>query len=64
LKESRSNNISSVRRVGKSKTDGQEVLDAKEKETMAKLDTLRKWQEEYCGSCKHEHDLLTQERKY
>jgi hypothetical protein len=38
----------------------QQVLDSKES---ARLDSLRKWQEEYCGSCKLEQDMLLKERK-
>jgi hypothetical protein len=40
------------------KADSQKVLDAKEIEESARMDTLRKWQEDYCGSCKLEQERL------
>lgn len=44
--------------------DAQKVLDRKEKEKKAKLDALRKWQEDYCGSCKRDQELLLEGREH
>jgi hypothetical protein len=45
-------------------TDSQKVFDAKERERREKLDDLRSWQEEYCGSCKMEQEMLSKGRKH
>lgn len=45
-------------------TDSQKVLEAKERERKEKLNELRKWQEEYCGSCKIEQEMLLKGRKH
>lgn len=39
----------------------QQVLDDQNRERM---DSLRSWQEDYCGSCKMELDTLRKERKH
>lgn len=42
----------------KSKTvASQQVLEAQEKER-TRLDNLRQWQQDYCGSCKLEQDII------
>ena len=61
LRENRTN-ISPSRRI--KGADSQQVMEAKERERVEKLDGLRKWQEEYCGSCKQDQDLLLQGRKH
>ncbi|KAI9740703.1 MAG: SNF1-interacting protein [Claussenomyces sp. TS43310] len=38
--------------------EGQEVLEAKQRGRQSKMDDLRKWQEEYCGSCRREQEKL------
>ena len=43
--------------------DKQQVLDIRELEKSGRLDELRRWQEDYCGSCRLEEDRLLQERK-
>lgn len=55
LRESRVN-ISPTNKI--KGADGQRVLEALEKDKLEKVDNLRKWQEEYCGSCRKEHELL------
>jgi hypothetical protein len=45
-------------------TDSQKILEAKERERKEKLDELRRWQEEYCGSCKMEQEMLVKGRKH
>lgn len=45
-------------------TDSQKVLEVKERERKEKLNELRKWQEEYCGSCKIEQEMLFKGRKH
>ena len=37
---------------------------AKEKERAEKIDGLKQWQEEYCGSCKMEQQMLREGRKH
>ena len=61
LRENRTN-ISPNRRIKGANT--QQVLDAQEREKNEKLDELKKWQEEYCGSCKMEQDSLLAGRKH
>lgn len=43
--------------------DPQRVFDAKEKDKMSKMENLRRWQEEYCGSCQREQELLIEGRQ-
>ena len=51
----------------KKKTKGakaQQIMESKERERTAKLDNLKVWHDEYCGSCRLEQELLTKGRKY
>jgi len=41
----------------------QQVLEIREWERSGRLEELRKWQEDYCGSCRLEEDRLLQERQ-
>jgi hypothetical protein len=61
LRENRTS-ISSTKKI--KGTDSQQVLTAREREKHARLDDLRKWQEDYCGSCKIEQELLLEGRKH
>jgi hypothetical protein len=45
-------------------TDSQKILGAKEQEKKEKLESLRRWQEEYCGSCKMEQEMLFKGRQH
>jgi hypothetical protein len=54
-------NVSPTKRV--KVADPQQVLDAKEKDRMSKRENLRRWQEEYCGSCQREQELLFEGRQ-
>jgi hypothetical protein len=54
-------NVSPTKRV--KGADPQQVLDAKEKDRMSKRENLRRWQEEYCGSCQREQELLFEGRQ-
>lgn len=49
--------------VSTSRKGKQQVLIAKN-EKSERMDGLRKWQEEYCGSCKLEQDMLRKERNH
>jgi hypothetical protein len=42
----------------------QRVLEAEKNAGEGKMEGLKKWQEEYCGSCKREQDLLLEGRKH
>ncbi|TAQ83803.1 hypothetical protein B7494_g7876 [Chlorociboria aeruginascens] len=42
----------------------QQTIDAKEKERSDRMESLRVWQEGYCGSCKAEQEMLMKGRKY
>jgi hypothetical protein len=42
----------------------QKIMEAKDRERKDKLDDLRKWHQEYCGSCKMEQELLLKGRKH
>jgi hypothetical protein len=44
--------------------DAQKIMEAKERERKGRLDDLRRWQEEYCGSCKMEQEMLFKGRKH
>lgn len=44
-------------------SDSQQVLATKGREA-EKLEALKKWQEDYCGSCKIEQELLLESRRY
>lgn len=44
--------------------DAEQIRLGKEKHRNEKLDELRKWQEEYCGSCKMEQQMLSEGRKH
>lgn len=61
LRENRTN-ISPNRKI--KGADAEKVRQAKEKERIEKIDELRKWQEEYCGSCKMEQQMLLEGRKH
>lgn len=48
----------------RSKTvESQQVLESQAKER-TRLDGLRKWQQEYCGSCKLEQDMMLKEQMH
>jgi hypothetical protein len=50
---------------GGSKTaDSQQVVDAKHRERNGRLDGLRKWQREYCNSCRMEQENLFEGRQH
>lgn len=59
LREGRTN-ILPTKRI--KKVDPQQVFDAKEKDRMSNVESLRRWQEEYCGSCQREQELLFEGR--
>ena len=40
------------------------AMEAKERERKDRLDELRRWQEEYCGSCKMEQERFLKGRKH
>lgn len=61
LREHRTNPSPNKKTKG---TDSQKILEAKERERKEKLDELRRWQEEYCGSCKMEQEMLVKGRKH
>ena len=61
LRENRGN-ISPTRRI--KGADSQQVLEAEEREKGARIDGLKKWQEDYCGSCKIEQKRLLDGRKH
>jgi hypothetical protein len=61
LRENRGN-ISPNRKI--KGADSQRVLEAKERERSGRMDELRKWQEDYCGSCKLEQERLLDGRKH
>jgi len=42
----------------------QQVIDAKERERHGRMDELRRWQEEYCSSCKAEQEVINEGRKH
>lgn len=44
--------------------DSQHVLAAMEREKNGRMDELRKWHTDYCGSCKIEQKLLLEGRKH
>lgn len=54
--------ISPTRRI--KGADSQQVLEAKERDRAARMDELRKWQEDYCGSCKLEQERLLDGQKH
>ncbi len=41
----------------------QQVQDDKDKSRFGKMEILRRWQEEYCGSCQREQQALLKGRK-
>jgi hypothetical protein len=45
-------------------TASQKIFEAQERERKNRLDGLREWQEEYCGSCKMEQEMLFKGRKH
>jgi len=53
-------NISPTKRI--KGVDPQLVLDGKEKDKLSKREALKQWQEEYCGSCQREQELLLEGR--
>jgi hypothetical protein len=61
LLEHRTNISPSKRIKGK---DSQQIVAAKERESVGRMDDLKKWHEEYCGSCKMEQDMLLKGRKH
>lgn len=42
--------------------ESQQVLESQAKEK-SRLDGLRRWQQDYCGSCQLEQDMIVKERK-
>ncbi len=67
LRENRTSTPTSTGKRGKKAkkvADAQRVMDTKERERAAKLDGLRLWHEDYCGSCKREQELLQTGRKH
>ncbi len=64
LRENRTSTSTSARKKGKKSTEAQRVVDIKKHERAAKLDSLRIWHEDYCGSCKREQELLQTGRKH
>ncbi|CAG8973278.1 hypothetical protein HYALB_00000040 [Hymenoscyphus albidus] len=42
----------------------QQVLSAKERERSEKLEDMREWHHEYCGSCKSEQELMLEGRRH
>jgi len=60
LRENRTN-ISTKRRI--KGVDSQKVMVAKDQERNEKMDELRRWHEDYCGSCKREQEMLLEGRK-
>ena len=57
LRENQGNNRGNISPSKKIKGgDSQRVLEAKERERMEKMAGLKKWQEEYCGSCRLEQE--------
>lgn len=61
LRDNRSNDPPNRKIKG---ADTEQLRLAKEKQRNEKLDELRKWQEEYCGSCKMEQQMLLDGRKH
>lgn len=54
----------STSKAKKSKTvESQQGLNSQAREK-SRLDGLRRWQEDYCGSCKMEQDLMLKGRKH
>lgn len=54
-------NISPTKRI---KGAGpQQILDAEDKDHISKREKLKRWQEEYCGSCQREQELLFEGRQ-
>lgn len=53
--------LSPTRRI--KEADSQQVLAAKDQDRTARMDELKKWQEEYCGSCKLEQERLLDGQK-
>jgi hypothetical protein len=60
----RENRTSSSPSKKMKRAGSQQVIDDTERDRDRKLEELRKWQEEYCGSCQREQDLLERERKH
>lgn len=61
LRENRTNAPSNKKIKG---TESQKVIEAKERERKNRLEDLKRWQEEYCGSCKMEQEMLFKGRKH
>ena len=58
-------NSSSATPIKKQKgTGSQKGFEAQERERKERMNTLREWQEEYCGSCKMEQEMLFKGRKH
>jgi hypothetical protein len=53
--------ISPTKRV--KETEPQLVFEAKEKDRLGKMEKLREWQRDYCGSCLREQELLFESRR-
>lgn len=43
--------------------DSQQVQSTKEKNRLSRMETLRQWQEGYCGSCQREQEAMLNRRK-
>jgi hypothetical protein len=54
-------NISPTQRI--KGADPQQVPDMKERDRLSKRENLKRWQEEYCGSCQQEQELLFEGRQ-
>ena len=61
LKENRTN-ISPTRKI--KGVDAQKVLAAQERGRDGRMDELRRWHEDYCGSCRIEQELLFEGKKH
>jgi hypothetical protein len=61
LRENRAN-ASPIKKI--KGAGSQKIMEAKERERRDKLEGLREWQEEYCGSCKMEQEMLSKRRKH
>lgn len=61
LRENRTNSSPIKKTKG---AESQKILEAKERERKSRLEDLKRWHEEYCGSCKMEQDRLLKARKH
>jgi hypothetical protein len=61
LRENKTNAPSNKKVKG---MESQKIIEAKERERKTRLEDLKRWQEEYCGSCKMEQEMLFKGRKH